>query len=111
MAISKHPVGVDVDNIAIDDVDVVDDVVVDNEDYHIQTSRQPSLCSLEGETPFWWHSDIALQHGVGGRMMMTMVMMMMTKTIMMTKKMIRNPEKMPLEKRHRFSRLFIGPKL
>ena len=59
IAISKHPVGVDVDNIAIDDVDVVNDVVVDNEDYHIQTSRQPSLCSLEGETPFWWHSDIA----------------------------------------------------
>ena len=59
MAISKHPVGVDVDDIAIDDVDFVDDVVVDNEDYHIQTSRQPSLCSLEGETPFWWHSDIA----------------------------------------------------
>ena len=58
MAISKHPVGVDVDDIAIE-VIVVDDVVVDNEDYHIQTSRQPSLCSLEGETPFWWHSDIA----------------------------------------------------
>ena len=58
MAISKHPVGVDVDNMAIDDVDVVDDVVVDNEDYHIQTSRQPSLCSLEGETPFWWHPNI-----------------------------------------------------
>ena len=58
MAISKHPVGVDVDNIAIE-VIVVDDVVVDDKDYHIQTSRQPSLCSLEGETPFWWHSNIA----------------------------------------------------
>ena len=56
MTISKHPV--DVNDVAIE-YHVVVDVVVDNEDYNIQTSRQPSLCSLEGATPFWWHPNIA----------------------------------------------------
>ena len=57
MTLSKHPVDVDIDDIAVE-VIVVDDVVVDDKDYHIQASRQPSLCSLEGETPFWWHPNI-----------------------------------------------------